>query len=84
MNITPAMLDATVDVVEQMGNEMIVYLTDSKDKTFIARTDPRTGARVGNHLGIAFNIDNIHLFDVEDNHSLSYDYKTQEANRVPA
>lgn len=75
--ITPALIEANVDVVEQMGNEIILYLEDG-GKTFIARTDPRTRARVGNRLGVAFNIDNLHVFDVDTNLSLSYDYKQQQ------
>jgi multiple sugar transport system ATP-binding protein len=75
--ITPAIIEANVDVVEQMGNEIILYL-ENNAKTFIARTDPRTRARVGNTLGIAFNVDNLHLFDVDTNLSLSYEYKQRE------
>ena len=74
--ITPAVIEANVDVVEQMGNEMIIYLED-RGKTFIARTDPRTRARVGNRMGVAFNIDNLHIFDADSNLSLAYDYKQQ-------
>ncbi len=73
-NITPAVIETTVDVVEQMGNEMILYL-DAAGKTFVARTDPRTSARIGNKLGVAFNMDNIHIFDVDTELSLSYDHK---------
>ena len=73
--ITPAIIEANVDVVEQMGNEIILYL-ENNDKTFIARTDPRTRARVGGTLGIAFNVDNLHVFDADTNLSLSYEYKT--------
>jgi multiple sugar transport system ATP-binding protein len=78
--ITPALIEADVDVVEQMGNEMILYLQD-EGKTFIARTDPRTGARVGNKLGLAFNLDNIHIFDAETELSLSYEHKQAQASR---
>lgn len=82
--ITPANLEANVDVVEQMGNEMILYLED-QGKTFIARTDPRTGARVGHRLGVVFNMDNVHLFDADTQASLMYEVKTQQANeRVKA
>lgn len=42
-NIQPAMIQANVDVVEQMGNEKIVYLED-QGKSFVARFDPRTAA----------------------------------------
>ncbi|HVU09991.1 MAG TPA: sn-glycerol-3-phosphate ABC transporter ATP-binding protein UgpC [Phototrophicaceae bacterium] len=80
--ITPALVEANVDVVEQMGNEIILYLED-KGKSFIARTDPRTRARVGARMGMALNIDNMHLFDADTNLSLAYDYK-QQHQEVPA
>jgi multiple sugar transport system ATP-binding protein len=32
-------------------------------KTFIARVDPRTQARIGQDLDIVINMDNIHTFD---------------------
>lgn len=72
--IVPAIVEANVDVVEQMGNEMVVYLED-KGTNFISRMDPRTQARVGNRMGVVFNMENIHLFDVDNKHSLAYDYK---------
>lgn len=72
--ITPAPLEANVEVVEQMGNEMIIYLEEG-GKNFIARTDPRTDARVGGRLGTVMNIDNLHVFDRETEVSLSYEYK---------
>lgn len=55
---------AEVDVTELMGNEIFVYLITGK-KQFIARFDPRTSARVGNKVDVAFNMDNIHMFDRE-------------------
>jgi multiple sugar transport system ATP-binding protein len=75
--ITPATIEANVDVVEQMGNEINLYL-EEHGKTFIARTDPRTRARVGNRMSVVFNIDNMHLFDADTNVSLSYEYKKQQ------
>ncbi|MEO8396183.1 MAG: ATP-binding cassette domain-containing protein, partial [Chloroflexota bacterium] len=78
--ITPSIVEANVDVVEQMGNEINLYLEDA-GKTFIARTDPRTRARIGNRIGMAFNVDNLHLFDTDTNLSLAYDYKTQKAEQ---
>jgi multiple sugar transport system ATP-binding protein len=75
--ITPAKVDANVDVVEQMGNEMVVYL-EAEGKTFISRMDPRTQARVGNRMGVAFNVDNIHIFDVNTELSLAFDHKQRE------
>src|SRR5688500_5469014 len=60
--ITPAQIEANVEVVEQMGNEMIIYLEEG-GKNFIARTDPRTRPRVGRRLPISLNLDNMHIFD---------------------
>jgi multiple sugar transport system ATP-binding protein len=72
--ITPSKIEANVEVVEQMGNEMILYLEEG-GKSFIARTDPRTQARVGGRLGIAINLDNMHIFDRDTEISLAYESK---------
>ena len=72
--IIPAVVEANIDVVEQMGNEMILYL-EEQGKTFLARTDPRTQARVGQRMSVAINTANIHLFDADTEQSLSYEHK---------
>ncbi|MBZ0283308.1 MAG: sn-glycerol-3-phosphate ABC transporter ATP-binding protein UgpC [Anaerolineae bacterium] len=79
--IVPAIIEANVDVVEQMGNEMVVYLED-KGTSFISRMDPRTRARVGHRMGVVFNMDNMHLFDVNTKLSLSYELKLAEAAKA--
>jgi len=81
--IVPALVEANVDVVEQMGNEMILYLED-QGKTFIARTDPRTQARVGQRIGVAFNMENMHLFDADSQASLMFEAKQGQAERARA
>jgi multiple sugar transport system ATP-binding protein len=75
--IIPALVQANVDVVEQMGNEMVVYL-EEKGTNFIARLDPRTRAHVGNRMGVVLNLENMHLFDVNSKLSLAYEHKTAE------
>jgi multiple sugar transport system ATP-binding protein len=77
--ILPSQTEGNVDVIEQMGNEMIIYLEEG-GKTFIARTDPRTRARIGGRMGLVFNMENMHIFDKDNEHSLAYDYKLQTAN----
>ena len=72
--ITPSELEATVDVVEQMGNEVVVYLNE-KGEVFISRMDPRCDAEVGDRLKIAVAIDNLHIFDTDTRLSLAYDFK---------
>ncbi len=76
--ITPAQIEANVEVVEQMGNEMILYLEEG-GKSFIARTDPRTKASVGKRMPFAFNVDNLHLFDAQSEVSLAYEEKLKES-----
>ena len=55
-------MQTTVDVTELMGNEVFVYLLTG-DKPFIARVEPRTGARVGNAFDAVVNMDRMHIFD---------------------
>lgn len=79
--IVPAKVEANIDVVEQMGNEMVVYL-EERGTNFISRMDPRTRARVGHRQGIVFNLENMHLFDVDSKLSLSYEHKAAEAAKA--
>jgi multiple sugar transport system ATP-binding protein len=55
-------IDALVDVTELMGNEIFLYLK-SGDHNFIARVDPRTSYEMGDQGKVAFNMDNMHVFD---------------------
>ena len=61
-NIKSAIVEATVDVTELMGNEVIVYLVTDHTQ-FLGRFDPRTSARVGNTIPVALNMDRMHIFD---------------------
>jgi len=76
-SINPVPIEATVDVIEQMGNEMIVYFEEG-GKTFIGRLDPRTKARVGGRINVVINIDNVHVFDPDTELSLAYEYKQEK------
>ncbi|GAB4342921.1 MAG: ABC transporter ATP-binding protein [Phototrophicales bacterium] len=81
--IVPAQVEAVVEVIEQMGNEMILYLTKD-NKSFIARTDPRTKARVGGDIGMVFNMDNVHIFDADTELSIAYEQKQEMIDRERA
>ncbi len=59
-----ATIDVQVDVTELMGNEITLYLVTGKD-TFVGRVDPRTRAKPGTQIQIVFNMDNMHLFEVD-------------------
>ncbi|MEN6480346.1 MAG: TOBE domain-containing protein, partial [Anaerolineales bacterium] len=68
--IIGAPVTATVDVTELMGNEVFLYLNYGENRTFIARVDPRTSARVGQQVQVLFNMDNMHVFDRDTEMSL--------------
>jgi multiple sugar transport system ATP-binding protein len=57
-------LKAGVEVVEQMGNEVIVYLRAGSD-TLIARVAPQNAPRPGDSVTIGFAPDHLHFFDAE-------------------
>ncbi len=61
-DIHTALVPGRVEVTELMGNEVYLYMTTG-DKNFVGRVDPRTKARIGSDLQVAFNLDNMHLFD---------------------
>ena len=61
--IIGAPITATVDVTELMGNEVFLYLGYGENRTFIARVDPRTSARVGQDVKVLMNMDNMQIFD---------------------
>jgi multiple sugar transport system ATP-binding protein len=60
--IKPAEVDADVQVVEPMGNELILYLKIAGN-TFVSRMDPRSQAIVNSPKKVVFNMQNIHLFE---------------------
>ena len=63
-NVHTENVEAQVDVTELMGNEIFLHML-SGENSFVARVDPRSNMRVGEKTQIAFNMDNIHIFDAE-------------------
>ena len=57
-----ALVPSHVEVTELMGNEVFLYLKTG-DRNYVARVDPRSQARIGNDVQVAFNLDNMQLFD---------------------
>jgi multiple sugar transport system ATP-binding protein len=57
-------VDCSVEVVELMGNEILVYLK-SGEHNFVARIDPRSRYHMGEQSQFVFNMANMHLFDAE-------------------
>ncbi|MBR4874747.1 MAG: sn-glycerol-3-phosphate ABC transporter ATP-binding protein UgpC [Clostridia bacterium] len=59
-----SVVDAHVEITELMGSETLLHLT-IENGSFIAKVDPRTTAKVGDDIKIAFDMNRIHLFDKE-------------------
>lgn len=57
-------INASVDVIENLGNELQVYLT-AGNKTMQARLNPRSRARVGGAMSLQIDTQHIHLFDAK-------------------
>jgi multiple sugar transport system ATP-binding protein len=57
-------IDATVDVVENLGNELQVYFTTG-GKSGIATLDTRSRVGVGNKVKLYVESEQIHLFDTD-------------------
>jgi multiple sugar transport system ATP-binding protein len=63
-NVHTDLVETQVDVTELMGNEIFLHLLSGQN-SFVARVDPRSKMRVGENTQIAFDMDNIHVFDAE-------------------
>ena len=59
-----SVVEADVEVTELMGSETLLYL-NIEGSSFIAKVDPRSTARVGDKIKVAFDMNRIHLFDKE-------------------
>ncbi|HOW91925.1 MAG TPA: sn-glycerol-3-phosphate ABC transporter ATP-binding protein UgpC [Anaerolineaceae bacterium] len=60
-------VSAKVDVVELMGNEILVYMATDKGNNFVGRVDPRSKYVIGETSQLIFNMDNCHIFDPSEN-----------------
>ncbi|MGD2158437.1 MAG: sn-glycerol-3-phosphate ABC transporter ATP-binding protein UgpC [Anaerolineales bacterium] len=60
--IVPREVQGSIEVTELMGNEIFVYM-QSGDHSYVARVDPRTDFKMGDKVQVAFNMDNMHIFD---------------------
>jgi len=59
-----SVVESTVKVYELLGAEVNLYF-DVEGVQMTARVDPRTTARVGDKIKVAFDVEKIHVFDKE-------------------
>ncbi len=57
-------ITAPVDVVEHLGNELLVYMS-AAGKNIVARLDPRSTVHTGSNVTLHVDTENIHLFDTD-------------------
>ncbi len=63
-------LTGTVDVVEHLGNEQLLYAKVS-GATVLARVDPSVHARAGDNITLGVRTDHMHVFDPETTKALT-------------
>ena len=56
---------STVDVTENLGHEMLLYLSGAGNDTIIARVDGRSNTRDGDKAKLAVDMNKVHIFDKE-------------------
>ena len=57
-------VETEVDLTELMGNEIFLFLKSGEEE-YVARVDPRTSYKMGDKVTMAFNMNNMHIFDKE-------------------
>jgi multiple sugar transport system ATP-binding protein len=67
----PDHMTANVEVVEHLGNELLVYLTQD-NTTLTARLDADVDVRPGQSINLVFDPDNLHLFDQATGNALAH------------
>ncbi len=60
-----SIIDAHIEVSENLGHEMYLYLDGISDETVIARVDGRSGLVEGTNVKLAIDMNKVHIFDVE-------------------
>lgn len=66
---------ANVDVTENLGHEMLLYLSGLGNDTTIARVDGRSSVREGSQVRLAIDMNKVHVFDKESEVNVFYDAK---------
>jgi multiple sugar transport system ATP-binding protein len=59
------LMDATVDLVEALGAETLVYVSTPGGVQLVARQNERTELHAGNSVGLRIDVDAAHLFDAQ-------------------
>ncbi|MFD2671017.1 ABC transporter ATP-binding protein [Marinicrinis sediminis] len=61
-----SIVNAHIEVAENLGHEMFLYLNGIGSDTIIARVDGRAGLKEGMNVKLAFDMNKTHMFDKEN------------------
>ena len=59
------MMSGTVELVEALGAETLIYVSTSKGAQLVSRQNERTSLKVGDRVGVEIDSDAAHLFDAQ-------------------
>lgn len=65
-------VNAVIEVSENLGHEMYLYLNGIGEGTVIARVDGRSGLKEGTNAKLAIDMNKVHFFDKETTDSILY------------
>ncbi len=64
VDITPAPISGSVEIVELLGSELILFV-NSGSNSFVAKVDTRYEVKPGDSVDLVCNMRNMHIFDKE-------------------
>ncbi len=68
-----SIFNAHIEVAENLGHEMFLYINGIGADSIIARVDGRAGLKEGTNVQLAVDMNKIHLFDLESENALFYE-----------
>jgi multiple sugar transport system ATP-binding protein len=67
-----SLITVTVEVAENLGSEMYLYLEGIGEQTIIARVSGRTGIKENETVKLALDMNKIHMFDKETEQAIFF------------
>jgi len=67
-----SIINAHIEVSENLGHEMYLYLDGIADETVIARVDGRAGLLEGTNVKLALDMNKVHIFDLETEQTIFF------------
>jgi multiple sugar transport system ATP-binding protein len=63
-------VNANIEITENLGHEMYLYINGVGPNTIMARVDSRAGFKEGTNVKLAFDMNKVHFFDKETSLSI--------------